>query len=251
MNSQKSENYIRVRQISGIHYDIAYKLSDLMNHYYYHKLVEKNNRPLRELFFHYDKFIWKPEFFNYIIFYNVYCLSYYLSDSHMSHLLSVFHLNLFYILYLLENIQTEKYKYKPLYDKNLLQNIAFSLLQYIILMKLKISDDYNGIYKMIYYGSMYSFQSLIKINETYIKRIENIIKEKEKDKDEDKNKDKNKDEDEHKDNIDIDDFMTHFPENLLILTSDIKLIKKVIDLTKHFTFSNFLFYISFLILFVV
>ncbi len=279
---------------SNIHYNIALNIYEAFDHYYYKKIVEKNNRPLKELFFHYDKFLWKPEFFNYLIFYNIYCLSYYLSSSHINKFLSISHLNIFYILYLLENIQTDKYGYKPFYDKNLLQNIAFSLFQYIIFMKLKLNQNNNNnynFYKLLYQSSIFSFQSLIKINETYIKRIENIIKEKESikskkssivsdisnlsnltnnklkdyinnknnkelnyyfNKKENINNENNDDINNHlniDNNDNFDDLINKFPENLLVFTSDIKLIKQIIVFTRHFTFSNFIFFLSFLILF--
>ncbi len=84
----------------------------------------------------------------------------------------------------------------------------------------------------MFYGSISTFQALMNINNAYQKRLDNLLN-------------TTKKENNLIENNQDNDFLSN---HVLVFTSDINLIKDIVNYTRHFNFSNYLFFISFLLL---
>lgn len=225
------EDYLLFQNNSNAHFQLSNYVANNIDYYYYKPLSSKNKKDINELLNHYQNFIFKPHFINYLQFYNLFSLAYYWSKSN-TFMTNIF-LHSFYICFLTEDILSKKFKYNIIYDKNILKNISLFLLHYIIFFKLKLNENSNYSYlsKTLYYGSITTFQTLMNFNYAYKKRLNNLL-----------NTSKNNNLFEHEEDI--------LPFHLLVLTSDISLIKDIVNYTQYFHFSNYLFFISlFIILF--
>ncbi len=232
INIIKEEFLLSPNNNFNAHYKISNYLTENIDYYYYQNISKKYKKNVKDLLFYHSNFIFKPDYINYLQFYNLLCLSNYWSKSNF--ILSNFYLHFFYICYLLEEQISKKYNYKTIYDKKTLKNISLFLLHYIIFFKLKLNNDnYSYIFKSLYYGSVTIFQTLMNFNYAYNKRLNNLLSSK-------KNIENLLDFNQNED-----DFL---PLNILIFTSDLNTIKDIVNYTQHFNFSNYLFFISFLLI---
>ncbi len=241
MNEIKIENFKNINilkeynidnySLDCLHNKVSNYILNNIDYYYYQPLTKKYKKNIKDLLFYHQKFIFKPEYINYLQFYNLFCLSYYWSQS--NYIFTNFYLHLFYICNLLEDQICKKYNYKTIYDKKILKNIAFTLFHYIIFFKLKTNNSNSIISKGLFYGSLSIFQTLMNFNYAYNKRLNNLLNSK---KNVENLLDYNNNEDEF------------LPLNLLVFTSDLDLIKDIVNYTKLFNFSNYLFFISILLL---
>ncbi len=215
---------------SNLHHSISKNITDILDKYHYQPISIKTNKNIKDIFFYHDEFVFKPDYLNYLQFYNLFCLSYYWSNY--KYLLTNIYLHTFYICHLLEDQISKKYNYSTIYDKKTLKNISFVLFHYIIFFKLKLNPTFSFLSKSMFYGSISTFQALMNINNAYQKRLDNLLN-------------TTKKENNLIENNQDNDFLSN---HVLVFTSDINLIKDIVNYTRHFTFSNYLFFISLLLL---
>jgi len=214
---------------TNIHYHLASISSYSLHQYYYKPSIIRFGRTIHELFFHHHEFIFKPEYLNYLLFYHIYAISHFWTNKHF--ILLNLHLHSFYIIYLLEKILCEHYKYVPIVDRNWLKNIAFIFYYYVIYFKIHFSK--RGLGENVYLEQIMAFTGistyslLMNIHYAYTKRLESIEENRE------------------------DGYRPNSFYKILVVTPNVKTIQKIVYHTRHFTFSNFLIFLSCILYFIL
>jgi hypothetical protein len=204
------ESYIYTK---NIHQEISKYIDETLYQYYYRPLKKKYEKDIKELFFDNEIFIMKPEMFIYLSFYFLYGLV----SSTPFQFDYYIHLHGFYLSILLERELNKRYVIQSQYDTKLLKNILYTFYIFLIYGKLFLFQK-----KMIMiYMCLFHFG--MNIHSAYKKRYLYI-----------------------QDKVDINYGLI---EKILIFTPNKKTIQKVSYYTRFFTFSNYLFFLSFLILF--
>ena len=214
---------------TNIHYHLASISSYSLHQYYYKPSIIRFGRTIHELFFHHHQFIFKPEYLNYLLFYHIYAISHFWTNKHF--ILLNLHLHSFYIIYLLEKILCEHYKYTPIVDRKWLKNIAFIFYYYVIYFKIHFSKrgvgDHVYMEQIMAFTGISAYSLLMNIHYAYTKRLESI--------------EENRDE----------GYRPNSFYKILVVTPNVQTIKNVVYHTRHFTFSNFLIFLSCILYFIL
>lgn len=217
----KESNEVLFEEESNFHNKMAIWIGDRVHQYYYKPLSKKTKKKVNELLFHYDEFIFKPDYISYVLFYQIYCISHFWSSKQILYL--NFHLHSFYILYLLESFLIQQYSYQSHFDNHFLKKSAFYLYYYILYFKIHFHPIHSSI-KNTCLGILSTYCLLMNYHDIYKNRLESLQHKKESE---------------------------HSLRKIFILTPNPKTMKKILYHTRHFTFSNFLFLISILLLFIL
>ncbi len=204
-----------------IHQSVAKYIQKGIHKYYYKPKITKECNLYQLLNFKNDKFILKPEHLIYFLYYEIYCISHYWTNQ--NYITLNFFLHFFYITYHLESILCNEYKYKSEFDTGLLKEISYYLYHFLIFHKIN-QYERDSMEKIFYIGSLSFFSFMINYHETHMDRLKAIEERRESE---------------------------HTIRKLFIFTPNKNTLKKICHYTRHFTFSNFLFYLSFILLFVV
>ncbi len=206
------------------HRSVATEILNALEKYYYKPLEQKRCCKIRHLLEGNnmkDPFVFKPEYLNYLLFYQIYLISHYWTQHQLLpiHL----HLHSFYITYLIQTECEERYQYQSPFDTTFIKEIAFYLYQSLIFYKVKNTPK-DSISSFIYVSMLSLFILLMNYHETHQERLK-AIKEKKS--------------------------SEHSIRKLLITTPNKIILQKTTHYTRHFTFSNFLFFLSSLLYFIL
>ncbi len=199
------------------HYIFADGCVDALEKFYYKPLEKKRNKCIRQLLegnnFQ-DSFVFKPEYFNYLLFYQIYMISHHWTHHHFLPLL--FHLHTFYITYETQSEMERRYCYQSPFDTTFIKEIAFYLYQSLIFYKVKNTPKDS--FSSFFYVSLLSlFILLMNYHETHQERLKAIQQKKSSE---------------------------HSIRKILITTLNKIMLQKIVQYTRHYTFSNFLFFLS-------
>ncbi len=193
----------------NIHFKISNQCFDYINSYYYHPLILQKKKNIQDAWI-------KPEYLQYFLFYCIYSLSNaWTSKDTISF---SFYLHIFYVIYLLDEKIRKEYTYTSKYNLSYLNQIAFYLYFYILSFKFYFHPC-DPSFKNITCTSLSVFSLLMNYHDAYENRLQVL---------------------EHKKEPD------HSLRKIFIFTPNKKIMKQIIHHTRHFTFSNLLFFISFL-----
>jgi hypothetical protein len=197
---------------------------DGLEKYYYKPLEKKRGKCIRQLLegnnFQ-DPFVFKPEYFNYILFYQIYSISHHWTHHHYMPLL--FHLHSFYMTYQIQNEMEKRYAYESPFDTTFIKEIAFYLYQSLLFYKVKNTPK-DSLSAFTYVSLLSLFILLMNYHETHQERLKAIQEKRSSE---------------------------HSLRKILITTPNKIMMQKVIHYTRHFTFSNFLFFLSSLLWFIL
>jgi hypothetical protein len=193
--------------------DIHLKLSnyffDCIHQYYYQPLIHEKKKTIQDALI-------KPEYLQYSLFYCIYSLS---NAWSCKDIISFqWYLHSFYILYLLDEKIRKEYSYTSKYNLSFLNQIAFYLYFYILSMKFYFHPC-EASFKNMSFTSLSVFSLMMNYHEAYVNRLKTIEYKKEPE---------------------------HHIRKIFIFTPNKKIMKQIVYHTRHFTFSNLLFLISFL-----
>ena len=110
------------------HTDCAKYMVDAIEKYYYKPLEKKRHKSIQKMLEGNnmkDSFVFKPEYFNYLLFFQIYKIS-----NHWTHhqFIPLFiHIHSFYITYLIQTECEKRYQYQSPFDTTFIKEIAFYL----------------------------------------------------------------------------------------------------------------------------
>lgn len=199
------------------HKDCANGIVDAIEKFYYKPLEKKRNTSIQKLLSGNnmkDSFIFKPEYFNYLLFYQIYSISH---NWKQDQIISLYlHLHSFYITYQIQSECERRYKYESPFDTSFIKEIAFYLYQSLIFYKVKNTPK-DSISSFIYVSLLSIFILLMNYHETHQERLKAIEEKRSSE---------------------------HSLRKLLITTPNKMILQRMVNYTRHFTFCNFLFFLS-------
>jgi len=200
----------------NIHKKIANYFFDILDTYYYKNLQKIYNTSITEVLNNIYKInVIKPEVYIYTQYYFIFLLN--KSITAKSYFLTPIFLHGFYIMDKLSTQIITTYQYNNNRNINYLKKTSYILFYYSLYFKILFSSIYNY-QKIVLLTILSTYYILMNVNYVYKKRIEYI---------KNKNYDNNNDD-------------TRYLSKLLIITSNIDTMNKIIKYTNIFNYSLFL-----------
>jgi len=197
------------------HSFISNKITNFLNSSYFDNLKKLYNEPLDKVFKYCNFPIIKPEYFVYSQYYFIYTFIYYLNKNTVLYSIS---LHLIFILdSIFQNICIHN-NYSPQSNIYFLKDMSYSLMMYLFYLKICF-HHINYVKKIILISLCSAFYMGYRVNHVYKKRLISIENNSE--------------------------FIDEF--KILIISPDIKLINRIINITRFFTYGNYLFFINILL----
>lgn len=211
------------------HQIISDKITYLLDNIYYNNLKKLYNEKLDNIFIFYKYPILKPEFFVYLQYYFIYTFFYYVTNKNF--IFYSISLHLTHINGLIFKKLISKYEYKPTNNIYFLKDTSYLLFVYLLFFKILFLKIV--LYKKIFLsvGITLSYM-LFNTNYIYNERLKYIEQNKEIT---------------NNDGIFCSSQTYSYPLKFLIISPNITFIKNIINKTKFFTYSNYLFIINILI----
>ncbi len=189
---------------------------NMMEKFYYKPLETKRELSIQKMLSQSNlkhTFVFKPEYFNYLLFYQIYMISHHWSHHNVIPL--HLHIHSFYITYLTQTEIEERYQYQSPFDTTFIKEIALYLYQSLLFYKVKNTPK-DSFSSFVYISLLSFFMLLMNYHESHQERLKDIQKRS----------------------------SSHSIRKLLITTPNKIVLKKIVHYTRYFTFSNFLFFLS-------
>lgn len=204
--------------MNTFHEKISNSITIFLDNIYYKNLQKIYNDNLNNIFINYKYPIIKPEYFIFLQYYFIYTFLYYL--SYKKSIMYTISIHSIYISELIFDNLIKKYEYTPLKNIEYLKINSSFLFIYLFFLKIFLSNIsfYNKIFLLTVF---HSFYGVYLVNNIYKLRLNSIEMKK--------------------------DF--YHPLKIIIITPNKKIIKKILDYTQFFTYSNYLLIINILLFF--